>query len=385
MLAVPGKRRNKGKYAVYYLYLFLCMFPFLFGNPFVETDMQPYALLVAVLISFTHFSKIIGCEKFNLYFYVSFFLFVCSLLVFILSGLTISSFRAFYNYCALFFIPCALIVVFTELDTFPERFFKFCIVVWFGVSLIQFFIDRGFATFLIGTVRGNDINRGVVGLASEPSYLGISCFYFLLISKFFTKKKFLYQFLILIMGTVFAQSTLGIIFIASYWLFYLLDNVRGRMGVSLTIVSFVLVAGFVYLLENRFAGTRMESLLSTFSDEGFSGIEEDESAMVRYNSILDAISGAFDDFLIPMGFERRIGSAYGGLLCELGFLSLPFLFVASRSVALSFSRKAVRFLFFFVFSVLMFNNTQIGNPVLLLVITANTFFVNLKQREVRLV
>lgn len=362
------------RHIFYYLFLFLCMFPFLFGNPFFETDMQPYALVLAVIICLFNIQKSVNQGKYQTYFYVSLFTIFMAILVLLFGGISLNSVRGFYNYCAIFFIPWAIAITFYTIGGFPERFIKFCIITWFIVGSVQFFVDRSFAISLVGTVRWTDLSRGVVGLSSEPSYYGITCFYFLLMTQFFTKRKWLYVVMIIIMGVLFAQSSLGIVFIGVYWLFYLMDNMRSRRGWIILIASIAMLFGFIFLLETKFANTRMSAILTGFINEGVVGVEDDSSIDTRYNSIVDAMQDAFGNYLIPIGFRERIGSAYGGFLCELGIFAVPLLFCISRFASFTFSRAIVRFLFFMAFTVLMFNNTQLGNPLLLFAIVSNCCF-----------
>ena len=366
--------RFRFRHIFYYIFLLLCMFPFLFGNPFFETDMQPYALVLAVILCLFNVTKSVNHGRFRTYFLISLFTLFIALLIVLLDGISLSSLRGFYNYCAIFFIPWAISITFYTVGGFPERFIKLCIIIWFSVSLVQFFVDRSFAVSLVGTVRWQDMSRGVVGLASEPSYLGIACFYFLLMTKFFTKKKWLFVVMIVIMGVLFAQSSLGIVFIGVYWLFFLMDNMRSRKGWIILIISIAMFFGFIFLLETRFTNTRMSTILTGFINEGIAGVEDDSSIDTRYNSIVDAMQDAFGNYLIPIGFRERIGSAYGGFLCEIGIFAVPLLFCISRFASFTFSRAFVRVLFFIAFTVLMFNNTQLGNPLLLFAIVSNCCF-----------
>jgi hypothetical protein len=180
--------------------------------------------------------------------------------------------------------------------------------------------------------------------------------------------------MIIIMGVLFAQSSLGIVFIGVYWLFFLMDNMKSRRGWIILIASIIMLFGFVFLLETKFANTRMSAILTSFINEGVVGVEDDSSIDTRYNSIIDAMQDAFGNYLIPIGFRERIGSAYGGFLCELGLFAVPLLFCISRFASFTFSRVFIRVLFFMAFTVLMFNNTQVGNPLLLFAIVSNSCF-----------
>ncbi len=71
-------------------------------------------------------------------------------------------------------------------------------------------------------------------------------------------------------------------------------------------------------------------------------------------------------------FNRWRG--YGGFLCELGLFSLPILFSISLAMSKTFKKKGSKILYFIVITILLFNNTQIGNSLLLIVLAMNLRF-----------
>lgn len=357
----------------YYPFLFFCMFPFILGNPYADSDLQPYALLFALLVCSININRPINNRIYGKYFYASLIILIVSFLVLLVSGISSNSFRGFFNYCSVFFIPLALMYVLFDFNGLPERFIKICIIVWFFVSTYQIFVNRSFATGLIANARWWDTSRGAVGLASEPSFFGIACFNMLHFANQFKVRKWVYVGIILIMGTVYAQSTLGIIFIAVFWLFLVLDQLPYRRGFIMLAVTVGLVAVFLYFLSTRLSGSRVYQLFMTMINEGAFGIEDDASVVVRYNSLWGAIVGAFNNYLVPIGFQGRVGSAYGGFLCEVGIFAVPYLICLSYIISLSFKMRVVRLLYFIVFTILMFNNTQMGNPLLMMVVTINVF------------
>jgi len=81
-----------------------------------------------------------------------------------------------------------------------------------------------------------------------------------------------------------------------------------------------------------------------------------------------------DNYFLPLGYTRRIGSGYGGFLCELGFFALPVLWCISLVMSWTFKKRVSRVLYFVVVTILLFNNTQLGNPLLLLVLGVNLAF-----------
>ena len=110
------------RHIFYYLFLFLCMFPFLFGNPFFETDMQPYALVLAVIICLFNIQRSVNQGKFQTYFYVSLFTIFMAILVLLFGGISLNSLRGFYNYCAIFFIPWAIAITFYTIGGYNLKF-----------------------------------------------------------------------------------------------------------------------------------------------------------------------------------------------------------------------------------------------------------------------
>ena len=58
----------------------------------------------------------------------------------------------------------------------------------------------------------------------------------------------------------------------------------------------------------------------------------------------------------------------------MGFFALPILYCISWTMSLTFKKRVSQILYFVVVTVLLFNNTQIGNPLLLVVLAINISF-----------
>lgn len=357
-----------------------CFIPFLFPNPIVKTNIQPYASIIGTLIVLLYFSNAWQFIYVRNTFMILSMVFVVSIIVMFFSGISIDAIRGVYNYFALFIIPCATIGALESSQEFPEKLCKMMVLLWFAVSSIQFFVYRGFGTGLISGVRWSYQYRGVVGLASEPSFFGIVCFYFLHITKYFKKRKALYTILVLVMGVVYAQSTTGIIFIAGYLAVYLFDIINSRRGLFICGASVIVLAVFVFYLETRLADSRLSQMINAFLSEGVDGILEDGSALVRFNAIGRALQTALSNGLMPCGFGARIGSAYGGLLVELGFFAIPAILLISWGMSLTFYKKRSRIVYFIVVTLLLLNNTQIGNPMLLMTVGMNLYFGSVNRK-----
>ena len=117
-------KKHTAKEVLLYLFIVFCFIPFLFPNPIVRTNIQPYAALLGTLILLLHSvslfksiygrntALILGCT------------FLIALAVMLFGGISINAVRGVYNYYALFVIPCAAIIALEELHDFPEDLCK---------------------------------------------------------------------------------------------------------------------------------------------------------------------------------------------------------------------------------------------------------------------
>jgi hypothetical protein len=360
--------------------------PFIFPNPFVATNIQPYAALLGTLILLMRLyqMRFILRGRPNTFIVISFATFLVALLVLFVFPITTNAFRALYNYFAVAVIPLATLLVLRRIKCFPEHMVKVLILIWFAVSTIQFFINRSFLTGIVSVSDSqwsDSTYRGVVGLASEPSFFGIACFYFLHMALHFKTNRLRYVLIILVMGVLYAQSTMGILFIAAFFLTFLLDIINTWRGIGIWIASIVGIGVFFVLLNTVLAESRLHDLLYTFLEGGSNAIiSGDASAEARFNSILNALGASLDNFLMPLGYTMRIGSGYGGFLCELGLFAIPVIVSISYAMSLTFNKKTSKVLYFLLVTVLMFNNTQVGNPLLLFVVGTQLAFRNIHSR-----
>lgn len=379
------KRSSKSQYNlmsyICFLFLFLCFIPFLFPNPIAITNIQPYATIAGLLIIVFKLFLIDRVPRGRSYFIIALLTFFVALCLLFLREVSISAFRAVYNYLAVLVVPTATCISLVVLNQYPERFIKAMILMWFIVSTIQFFIYRGFMTSLISGANWSLSYRGVVGLASEPSFFGIACFYFLHMVCYFRTHRALFVVITLIMSVIYAQSAMGILFIAGYFVVFLFDNINSRKGFVTWITAIAGMVIFLYVLNTFMTDTRLYQIYTDFVEGGVDNVLEDSSADTRFNSISGALSAAFENYLLPAGFSDRIGSGFGGFLVELGIFSLPVLFCISQGMARTFNKLRSVVLYFVVITFLLFNNTQLGNPLLLVVIGINLWMSDKYEKE----
>lgn len=358
-----------------YLFIVFSLMPFILPNPIISTNIQPYSTILGTVILFLYFGNVQKSVTTNNYFIIGVFTVLVAVIVLLAGGIKLASLRGVFNYYSAFVVPLATVICFQSIGKVPEKLIKAIIMIWIGVSAIQMFIFRGFMAWIIaGAHVSYSGYRGVIGLASEPSFLGIACFYFLHLASRFQTKKTLYFILITVCGVVFAQSTMGIVFIAAFYAIYLLEHINTPNGYRIWGISIVSVIVFVLVIDRYFAGTRVARLFQSFFKYGISRTTElDASAHTRWLSITKSIGASAKKFFLPMGYGSRIGSGVGGFLCELGLFSFPILFSIFYIMAKTFRKKCVRFIYFFVIIALLCNNTQLGNPLLLFVMGLNMY------------
>lgn len=356
------------------LFIFFCMFPFLLPNPIISSDMQPYAAVLGTFVCLANL-KSRGTRIFSKnHLIVLSITFTAAAFILVLSGMSMNAIRGFFNYYSVFVIPIAVGYVLDRYRRYPEKLIKGCILLWFGICTIQFVVNRRFGLVLVSGARHGVAYRGICGLASEPSFLGICSFYMLHLIRDFKKNQLLYAALVIIMGTLYAQSAMGIIFIAAYWMVYLLDMTSTKKGFYIWVGTILAVFAGGYFLLNSMKGTRIYEMVTTFLNGGVAEVLTDASANTRMDSIVEALSDAWNHYLLPQGFQNRIGSGYGGFLCELGFFAIPVICLISLMMSKSFRQKKSQWLYFVVITVLLCNNTQIGHPMLLMIVGCNMYY-----------
>lgn len=363
------------------LMVFFSMTPFVLPFPGLGTDLQPYALLLSLLVLFCYHGSIGEALGKNVSITLLVIPAILALLFVVGSFFSFAAFRGAYNHLSIFFVLLAWYIL-LERFGFPERQIKIVIWIWCLVATVQFFLDREFLSQIISGDRENTADRGVAGFCSEASFFGISCFYFLHLANRFDKRRVPYLLLITAMAVIYAQSMQGLLFVAVFYIGLLVESVNSKKG--LLVVLGILVGGAAgYLVMKRIApDSRLITLLDSFLRSGIADtVEGDVSATVRMNSILDALAEAFGSYLIPQGFARRIGSGFGGLLVELGIFGLLETLVIAYSFCLHFKKLYSRVVYFLLVYFVMFSNTQMGNPQMLLVLAANLYFKNQERKN----
>lgn len=352
--------------SLFFIMEFFCFFPFLFPLNFLPTDTQPYALILGIMICLIKWlrDRKLYCHK---EVYVFAFLFAIAIIIGLLSVFNTSLvgiFRAWATYFSIFFITKVL-EYYDVHNGKRELLYKIYILIWFLVGLIQFFIDRQFMTDIISGSRISLSGyRGCISLASEPSFLGVQCYYFLYITKFFTKNKTLFYVLNIILGVIFAQSFVGILFITTFFIqeyFDIVKEYKKAFYLILGIIGILLLGKFML---GVFPDSRIVSLINGILNEGIPVLFDDQSGQVRMDSIIAALESVIGHCFLPQGFGiQRVGCAWGSILIEIGFWGIIYMVIIIKIFTKAYHKTLAKFITIIFIFLLYFSNVQLSNPM----------------------
>jgi hypothetical protein len=281
------------KNLLYFIFFVFTFFPFITVID-LGTDMQPYGLVVALILFF--FFKNITLNKAHICLLLIFFF---SFIVFLSSEINFASSRSFFNYIQLFLVSyVGYQILKTERINF-EFFLKSTILIWLIVGFIQAFVDKTFLTFLIRDPRLIGESRGVVSLAAEPTFYGIVLLFlilFLLHTNY--KNKILFIFI----------CTLGIIFVAKSSMVFLLLIIAiffyfiTHFNISSIFYMTILIVVVPFLILEFMQESRIAHLINLFSTQPSSMLAKDFSITDRLFHVFFSLKGFYDNFMLPNGF-----------------------------------------------------------------------------------
>jgi len=362
--------------------LYYIFFSFIF-LPYVKvinipTDTQPYALLLAMCLFFVF--KI----KFNKYNLVLFFLLIYATLIFLIDTKSLNSIRSLLNYFTLFFVSYATYKIFKTEKINAEKFFSVIFFIWFIVSFMQVIYDPHFLTFLISNPRTTP-DRGITGLAPEPTHLGMMFIFFILFA--LSLDGFKYKNIVIGISALsilfFAKSAMAALFLSFMFVLYVITHVRLKF-----IMYFIFGVGVFINIVSILDGTRLQHVLSLLWDDPTQLLMLDASVNDRFFHIFFSLKGLYDNYLLPNGFNAwlpyvstqlieykdfviiewfslsgRVMSGYGAALFELGifFLAVPLLI--TFSLIKIYPTKINKVVFFSLFiNSIMFSAIPIAYP-----------------------
>jgi len=187
--------------------------------------------------------------------------------------------------------------------------------------------------------------RGVLGLAPEPTFYGITCLFLLLIVIFMNhKRKHILGLLLIMQIVLFAKSSMAVLFLILLFAYYILFRLSFKNILRVIIIVFLVITLTSLLLNYYFQGSRLMTLGNLILKDPKQLIIKDPSANDRYHHILFSFLGSAENYFMPHGYSEwsnyldsvmpryenvwyalnrtRIMSGYGSALFEIGIIAL---------------------------------------------------------------
>lgn len=354
---------------------FLCFFPFIrLPGVAINTDVQPYALIFSICMLGIYFIRKGAIKIQKKEFPILFLLFFSTVILFLSLSLYIGIFyiaRSYLSYISIGIIPMYVYRVLKERHGIREQWIKNIINLWLIIGILQKYVWSSFGHTFVSNVR-TTANRGVISLASEPSFYGYMCFFMLLFAIKFETKKLFYILNLLFQIICLAQSSVTMVYLIVFLLTSCMHSfVKGNVKRNLLfLISGISGLGILYWYVQNNHNTRAAYLLySIFHFEKVTDllnlIERDESIQIRLNQIIFCVHEFLCNWGIPHCFSLRyrLESGYGALLYELGWVGLLIIIALWRIVYKGYQKKWA-FIIATTLTIVLFSAIQMSLPTL---------------------
>ncbi len=298
--------------------------------------MQPWGMLVATLLFFTFK---ISFTRVDLAFGA---IMALSISLVFFGSLDFIAIRSISGYVSLFIISYTSFRILKSRRMDIYKVIKSSIIVWVAVGLAQTFFDKSFLSFMLPAMRSTD-NRGVVGLAPEPTFYGVVLIFFILYLAHSDTRNRNGYIALCVFGIVFlAQSSMAVLLLLMLSLFLAVIYLRIKY-IAIVILMILLAPMLVALIEGDI---RILSLINMVITDPLQIVAYDASVNDRVFHIYFSLKGAFEWYFLPHGYSAwiayatsqiqvysdivivdwftlsgRIMSGYGSAFFELGFFA----------------------------------------------------------------
>jgi hypothetical protein len=216
-----------------------------------------------------------------------------------------SFFRAIATYLS-FFMSAFFYLLYKRRYKSTLSIIYFFNIIWLLAGIIQLFFGKDSLSFLLH-FRTTE-NRGVTGLAPEPTFYGIYLYFIswllLVESEYKPSKRTIFLvsvnllFLVFVvkssMALLYVFITLFVVLVINFYKLKVLILVCGGLGVGAIVF---------FLLSGSLEGTRVSQLAGYLVEGPVFVAAKDASVNDRLSHIYFSFKGAFDSFLLPNGFS----------------------------------------------------------------------------------
>jgi len=364
------------------LFFFFCFFPYLAPLP-LPTDLQPYAFVASALILLGALVAGRGLPRLVWLLAVPP---VAAISLVLLDNASLFAMRASLTYVSLFTVTAVTCIAWQSLKyrLMLRQFVPLATYTWFIAGLIEIFEPRFFSVIISNL--SIDADRGVTGLATEPSFYGIYCFMLMGLNYLANNNNKKIFFFLVFQIVFFAQSSITLVFLLIFIIYWVLFYLSLRTIVAAAVAMSFLAVVFDYLL-SQMHDSRVSYLVLRVLEDPWSLILIDTSINARIGHVLFSILGFFDNYGVPRGFDHfseyvmtkinyvdflwlgsldsglKIMSGYGGAFFELGVFGVVIFLVVSIAIVQHFRRQLRRqLLFLFLINTVMFAAIQLSLP-----------------------
>jgi len=382
------------------LFLFFAFFPYLTIVP-LGTDLQPYALLTAIilliLVSSWHWPAEIWLLAGPM---------AAGLLIGVVQLFSFSALRGIGAYATPFFVAGATYAVLRTRSRLVDNFIKYVPYVWLVVGLIQTALDQEFMKAFLPNMS-LDPDRGVAGLATEPSFYGMFCLFLLVLNYLRNPRDRLVAFVLLFQILFLAKSSVAVFSLLFLLLYFGLVNLSIK---QIALCAIVIVGGYYAIVKLFPDDWRIVILTSALLQDPSLLLLTDTSVNSRFSHFLFSLGGFFQDGLIPHGYgsfthyvreelavrypeyvwlgslddNLKIMSGYGAALFELGFVGLLYLVSLTVASYKYFRGDVKAFLVLTAFiHTIMFAAVQMSLPLLGFLIGYLSFYGHANRKKLK--
>lgn len=400
----------------HWLLLVFCLLPYI-SVLRLGTDTQPNALIFSVLILIVNYKK--GLPKLSIFYFVVFY---GALLVFLFSELNFRAFLSFSNYMSIVLVPLAVYITLKRFNGLPFNLFKWVVIIWGVVGIVQKFVYNNFLSFLLNRISSSGMaGRGVASLSPEPTYYGTMLLLFLVVYllNYADRKDKKILYFIIFQFFVLAISTTAIaMIILAFGVYFLLTLTKSTLQSIMKIVLYMMIGAMaIILISPLFEGTRFYnaaelayqnprlmlldgSMMERFNAAYFPilslseqyGLPKGFSTFKEY-MFIKKDSGLYDDLFLYAynpssvyeGYDKslagydRILSGYGMGFFELGFIGLLIPVAIFLSIRKLLKSRIVLFAFV-IFNIVLLSAMSLNNALILFIL-GNMFYLTSKQVE----
>ena len=360
------------------IFYILCFFPFVkFGKIGLNSDIQPFCLCFSLMILVWFYIKkklIISRTLYRLICLGTSAIILNSITTLVLAlgnpdGLE-GCVRNIASFMSLIAISMMSYIVCKYNDGFNEKYVKFIINSYLCVGMVQRFVNSTFLYSFVSNAR-TSANRGVVSLASEPSFYCYMCIFFLiLVMEFKTQRQF-YIFNVLFQCIILAKSSVSMVYLFIFVGLYFIFNIKriNMKQVIFIILGISVVFALIYVLFKYNKGQRIVMIINNILGSSnitdmIGKLMDDTSISIRVNDILYGVTGFLSWFGLPHGFHTKIiSSGYGSLIYTSGWLGIWLIGYIFYITYRAFRYNSFKWVYSIGLLIIMFSAIQISNPV----------------------